>query len=153
MIMEKQVRKTFLPQDIAVLSAIALAGAACFFLGEGWGGLGVVILLCWAMMVPFYHHGYRLEGEKGQFRLKEISLSRENKDEILSYLDGSTESLDLHPRQPGGALVDVYYRKNDGFMLARYFDYSDFINGVEYPLREVSSQQVSVLESFATDKN
>ena len=150
--MEKQVRKTFLPRDIAVLSAIAMAGVACFLLGEGWGGLGVVILLCWATMVPFYHHGYRLEGEKGVFWLKEISLSRENKDEILSYLDGSTESLDLHPRQPGGALVDVYYRRNDGYMMARYFDYADFIKGVEYPLRRVSSQQVSMLETFAIDK-
>lgn len=59
--MEKQVRKTFLPQDIAVLMAIFAAGAACFLLGEGWGGLGIVIIMCGAMMLPFYQHGYRLE--------------------------------------------------------------------------------------------
>ena len=104
------------------------------------------------MMLPFYHHGYKLEGRKGTFLLKEISLSRENRDEILAFLDGKTDSLDLHPLQKGGALVDVYWRKSDGFMLARYFDYADFVKGKEYPLQEVSPQQVSLLESFATDK-
>ena len=150
--MEKQVRKTFLPQDIAVLTAIFAAGAACFLLGEGWGGLGIVIIMCGAMMLPFYHHGYRLEGQKGLFRLKELSMSRENKDEILAFLDGTTEDIDLHPWAKGGALVDVYWRKSDGFMLARYFDYAEFMNGIEYSLREVSGQQVARLESFASDK-
>ena len=150
--MEAQVKKTFLPQDIAVLAAVFAAGAACFLLGEGWDGLGVIIILCWAMMVPFYHHGYRLEGQKGLFRLREISLSRENKDEILAFLDGKVEDIDLHPWAKGGALVDVYWRKKDNFRIARYFDYADFMNGINYPLREVSERQVSRLESFALDK-
>jgi hypothetical protein len=149
---EKQVKKTFLPQDIAVLAAVFAAGAACFPLGGGWGGVGVTVILCGAMMLPFYHHGYKLEGRKGTFLLKEISLSRENRDEILAFLDGKTDSLDRHPLQKGGALVNVYWRKSDGFMLARYFDYADFVKGKEYPLQEVSPQQVSLLESFATDK-
>lgn len=40
---EKQVKKTFLPQDIAILAVVFAAGAACFPLGEGWGELGVII--------------------------------------------------------------------------------------------------------------
>ena len=150
--MEAQVKKTYLPQDIAVLAAVFAAGAVCFLLGEGWDGLGVIIILCWAMMVPFYHHGYRLEGQKGLFRLREISLSRENKDEILAFLDGKVEDIDLHPWSKGGALVDVYWRKKDNFKMARYFDYAEFMNGINYPLREVSERQVSRLESFALDK-
>ena len=51
---EQQVKKTFLPQDIAVLAAIFAAGTACFLPGEGWGGLGVIIILCGVLMVPFY---------------------------------------------------------------------------------------------------
>lgn len=121
-----QVKKTFLPQDIAVLAVIFAAGAACFLLGEGWGGLGVVILLCGAMMLPFYRHGYRLEDRKGLYRLQEISLSRDNKAEILAYLEGKLETLDLHSPQPGGALVEVYYRKDEDLRLARFFDYADF---------------------------
>lgn len=120
---EKQVKKTFLPQDIAILAAVFAAGAACFPLGEGWGELSVIIILCGVIMLPFYHHGYKLEGQKGLFRLKEISLSRENRDEILAFLDGNTELLDLHPWQKGGALVDVYWRKNDGFMMARHLPF------------------------------
>ena len=150
--MEAQVKKTFLPQDIAVLAAVFAAGAACILLGEGWSALGVIIIMCWAMMVPFYHHGYKLKGQKGLFRLREISLSRENKDEILAFLDGKQDDIDLHPWSKGGALVDVYWRKRDGYQMARYFDYADFMDGIEYPLREVSEQQVSRLESFALDK-
>ncbi|MBP3202549.1 MAG: hypothetical protein J6M31_02955 [Bacteroidales bacterium] len=149
---EQQVKKTFLPQDIAVLAAIFAAGAACFLLGEGWDGMGVIILLCDALMVPFYHHGYKLEGQKGLFRLKEISLSRENKEEILAFLEGKTDSLDLHPWQKGGVLVDVYYRKGEERQFARYFDYADFSKGVEYPLHEVTKEQISILESVAIDK-
>jgi len=32
------------------------------------------------------------------------------------------------------------------------FLYAEFMNGIEYPLREVSGQQVARLESFASDK-
>lgn len=149
----KQVRWAFLPQDIAVLAVIFAAGAACFLLpGEGWGGTGVLIILCGALMVPFYHHGYRLSGQKGLFRVKEILLSRENKDEILAYLEGKSDTLDLHPWQKGGVLVNVYTRKSDGLILAQYFDYADYAQGVDYPLLEVSDEQVKVLESFAVDK-
>jgi len=58
----------------------------------------------------------------------------------------------LHPWAKGGALVDVYWRKSDGFMMARYLDYAEFMNGINYPLREVSGRQVARLESFASDK-
>ena len=149
----KQVRGAFLPQDIAALAAIFAAGAACFLLpGEGWSGTGVLIILCGALMVPFYHHGYKLAGQKGLFRVKEILLSRENKDEILAYLEGKSASLDLHPWQKGGVLVNVYIRKSDGLMLAQYFDYADYAQGVDYPLLEVTEEKVKVLESFAVDK-
>lgn len=149
---EQQVKKTFLPQDLAVLAAIFAAGAACFLLGEGWGGLGVIIILCGVMMVPFYHHGYKIEGQRGLFLLKEISLSRENKADILAYLEGHTTTIDLHPWQKGGALVDVYYRKGEDRQFARYFDYAEFSKGVEYPLHEVTKEQIATLESFAIDK-
>ena len=150
--MDKQVKKTFLSQDVAVLAGIFAAGAACFLPGEGWAGLGGTILLCGAMMLPFYHHGYRLEGQKGLFRLREISLSRENKDEILAYLEGRADKLDLHPRVQGGALVDVYYRKKDGLMFARYFDYADFSQGVEYPLVKISQEQFEGLSAMELKK-
>ncbi len=149
---EKQVKEAFLGGDVAVLAGVFAVGVVCLFLGDGWNGVGVILLLCGAMMVPFYHHGYRLEGRRGLFRRKEILLSRENKDEILSFLEGETASLDLHPIQKGGALVDVYYQKGDSSMMARYFDYQDFIKDVQYPLHEISPAMVSTLESFAIDK-
>lgn len=130
------VKNTFLPQDIAVLAAIFGAGALCLFLGKGWVAVGVMILMCGAMLAPFYLHGYRIKGQK-----------------ILAYLDGKTDRLDLKPAwKPGGALVDVYYKKGQDKMLARYFDYADFLQGKEYPLCDVSQAQVTALASYRTDK-
>ena len=79
-------------------------------------------------------------------------LSRENKAEILAYLEGRIDTVNLQSWQPGGALVDVYYRKGEDRCFARYFDYADFAQGIEYALYEVTQLQVSTLESFATDK-
>lgn len=101
--MEIKFKKVHTMKDLIVSTIMVAAGAACFLLGEGWGGLGIVIIMCGAMMLPFYHHGYRLEGQKDLFRLKELSMSRENKDEILAFLDGTTEDIDLHPWAKGGA--------------------------------------------------
>ena len=130
------VKNTFLPQDIAVLAAIFGAGVLCLFLGEGWVAVGVMILMCGAMLAPFYLHGYRIKGQK-----------------ILAYLEGKTDRLDLKPAwKPGGALVDVYYKKGQDKMLARYFDYADFLQGKEYPLCDVSQAQVTALASYRTDK-
>jgi len=149
--MEKQVKNVFLPSDMAVLATVFEAGVACCFLGEGWSVLGAIIILSGAMMVPFYHHGYRLDGRKGVFVMKEILLPKENKDEILAFIEGRQDMLDLHPFQPGGALVEVYSRKGDDSMMARYFEYSDFMKGKEYPLHEITARQCAVLESFASD--
>ena len=143
--MEQQVKKTFLPWDIAVLAVIFAAGAACFLPGGGWVDLGFIIILCGVLAAPFCRHGYRLEGRKGLYRLREILLSRENKDEILAYLDGTSDRIDLHPRTQGGALVNVYWRRGESRMLARYFDYADYALGVEYPLREITREQFDAL--------
>lgn len=148
---EKQVKIAYLPGDIALLALVFSLGAVCLLLGGGWSGTGVIIILCGLMMVPFQHHGYRIEGRRGLFRVREILLSRENREEILSFLDGKTDTLDLHPVCRGGALVEVYYRSGDERMLARYYDYDQSVSGTYCPLREVSSGQVSLLESFALD--
>ena len=59
--MEIKFKKVHTMKDLIVSTIMVAAGAACFLLGEGWGGLGIVIIMCGAMMLPFYHHGYRLE--------------------------------------------------------------------------------------------
>ena len=77
-------------------------------------------------------------------------MPRECKETILAYLDGQTDTLDLHPVMQGGALVDIYYRKGETEAYARYFDYADFAKGVEYPLRSVNPDQVKKFESYIT---
>lgn len=145
---EQNVKQVFLLSDLAVLLAVFIPGIVCLFLGEGWNGAGVIIILCGLMMVPFYHHGYKLDGRKGVFRKKDVLMPRECKEEILAFLDGSSDVLDLHPTMKGGAIVDIYYQKNEPCAIARYFDYSDFASGTEYPFREITPEQMKKLESY-----
>ena len=51
---DKTVRQVYNLSDIALLA-----------------GLGYTILLCWVMMLPFWHHGYRIAGQDGVFSQKE----------------------------------------------------------------------------------
>lgn len=147
---EQGVKPVFLLSDIVVMLAVFIPGIICLFLGEDWSGTGVIIILCGLMMVPFYHHGYKLDGHKGVFRKKDVLMPRECKEEILAFLDSKSDVLDLHPRMQGGAVVDVYYRKGTGEAYARYFDYAEFAAGTEYPLHGVAPGQVKIFESYIT---
>lgn len=146
----KTVRQVYCLSDLALLAGMLAAGLVFSFLVPGISGLGYTILLCWLMMVPFWHHGYRIAGQEGVFRLREITAARECKDGIIAYLKGRSETLEYSPWQKGGALVDVYIRKRDGLMLARYFDYADFAAGKEYDLHPIKPEQLARLKEIDT---
>lgn len=145
---EKNVRQVYLLSDLVVLLAMLVPGVVCLLLGENWSLAGVILLLCAALMLPFYHHGFKLEGRKGVFRMKEVTVPRECKEDILAFLDGQSDSLDMHPVVQGGALVEVLYRKGAEGALARYFDYAEYASGTEYPFREITPEQMKKLESY-----
>lgn len=138
---EKTVRQVYSLSDIALLAGILAVGLALSFLVPSVAGLGYTILLCWVLMIPFWHHGYRIAGQKGVFSMKEILLARECKDDILAFLDGKADSLEYNPGMDGGALVNVYTRRKDGCILAQYFDYAEFAKGIEYELHEISPEK------------
>ena len=78
-----------------------------------------------------------------------MTVPRECKEDILAFLDGQADRLDLHPVVQGGALVEVFSRKGTDDALARYFDYADYAAGKEYPLRELSPDRAAALDAFA----
>lgn len=138
---EKTVRQVYSLSDIALLAGMLAVGLALSFLVPSMAGLGYTIILSWVLMIPFWHHGYRIAGQKGVFSMKEILLARECKDDILAFLDGKADSLEYNPRMDGGALVNVYTRRKDGRILAQYFDYAEFAKGIEYELHEISPEK------------
>ena len=142
---ESSVRQVYDLPDLALLAGLLAVGVAFVLLGRGWEEAGYVVLLAWAILLPFWKHGFRIEGQAGMFRRKEYSVSRECRDEILAYLDGQSGELVHKPWKRGGALVDVYNRRRDSLKLARYFDYADFDAGKEYDLRTITPAQESRL--------
>ena len=147
------VRQVFSVKDIVILAAVLVAGIACFlFGGDGWEGTGVIILCCLALMIPFYRHGYRIEGQKGIFTLTEFLSDRECKQELKDFLEGKSDSYDPKPVVPGGALVEIFTRKSDGMMLARYYDFEEHLSGTAETLSEVSPAVVKHFEELAVKK-
>lgn len=147
---ERSVRQVFSPADVVLLAGILAVGIIFCLVGSSW--IGISILVCWAIYVPFCRHAYRLKGEKGFFRLREIAVARECRDEIIAFLAGDIESFKYEPWQNGGALVEIYSRKRDGKILARYFDYSDFINGTEYGWHTISEDRMDQLLKAVASK-
>ena len=88
------------------------------------------------------NHSHILPGVDDGVRTLDESL------EILAFLDGSSDELKLHPTMKGGAIVDIYYQKNDPGAIARYFEYSEFASGTEYTLQEITPDQMKILESY-----
>ena len=144
---DKTVRQVYTLSDLALLAGILAVGLFGFFI-PGLSGLGYTLLLCLILMIPFWKHGFRIAGQEGVFSQKEILVPRECKDQILNFLDGQTDKLDLHPAMDGGALVNIYTRQKDQLILARYFDYADFAAGKEYDLHEISQEKKSRLEEM-----
>lgn len=95
---EKTVRQVYSLSDIALLAGILAVGLALSFLVPSMAGLGYTILLCWVLMIPFWHHGYRIAGQKGVFSMKEI-LPHGNA-RMIFWLSW-TESLTVWSTIPG----------------------------------------------------
>ncbi|MBQ9583092.1 MAG: hypothetical protein IJR25_02040 [Bacteroidales bacterium] len=136
-----KVKQVYAPLDIVVMAGMLAVSIAFIWLGKGMAGVGYALLFCLLCMIPLSRHGYRIEGQNGLFSLREILVSRNCKDEILAFLDGRSDTLEHNPRVNGGAIVDIYTRRKDGRILARYFDYEDLANGKEYDLHELSKEK------------
>ena len=143
----KQVRQVFSLGDIVLLAALLALGIVFMVMGKSLFGLGIAIVLCWACMIPFWKHGYRIDGQPGVFRLKEILASRSCKDAILAYLAGSSDTLQCNTKVAGGAIVEIYTARS-GKILARYWDYADASAGKDYDLHEITPAQKTCLEQL-----
>lgn len=141
------VKRVFCFNDIVILAVILAAGLVFLFMGRIWLGIGITLLLCWLCMLPFFRHGYRIEGRQGLFRQKEIYASSCSKAAILAYLDGSNGALEYNTKLGSGAIVEVYTSR-DGTILARYWDYADENAGIYYDFYTITSEQKEHLEQI-----
>ena len=140
------VKSTFLFTDILIIVSVAIVGTALFFMESGWRELGIVIVACALFIIPFCRHGYKIEGKSGTFRMVEFPVTREAEEDVLAFLDGQTDDLVLPNRIEGGALVTVYYKNDHSLQFAQYYDYSQHLQGVEFPLVEISTEQFEILQ-------
>ena len=144
----KEIRKTFLLSDILIVAAVVAAGSALLLLGGGWATLGGTIIAIGVAMLPFMRHGCIIHGHHGVYHLEEILVPREYQDTILHFLQGDTSSLDLEAGKSSGALVEIYRKRSDDTLLARYFDYKLHLDGTDFPIVPITMQQLEELRKF-----
>ena len=143
----KNIRKAFLWSDVIVILAVVLMGIAFIPFGPGWRELGYTIIACGLCMTPLYIHGYKITGATGVFREESFPVSRDDKESILSFLKAETPSLDIHRREQGGALISVYYQKNN-VQYAQYYDYTEIIDGESFPVLKITTAQYETLKKL-----
>lgn len=149
---KKSVKHVFLLSDLLIIATVLAIGILLLFLNGGWGALGLTIILCEAVIIPFVRHGYKIEGYPGTYRLEEIPVSRNCQEAVLRFLSDAGDGIDAQPSDAGGALVSVYHKRGENILLAQYFDYAQFLNGVEFPMVKITEQQLISLKNFSPSK-
>ena len=146
------IKQVFLYWDLLILAGILAIGIFLCFLKGGWGAIGFIVIASDVFMAPFVRHGYKIEGHPGTFRLEEVPVPRECENQILSYLDDESLGLDVRPVVFGGAIVNVYHNKRHNTLLAQYFEYTQLLNGVEYPMVNITQHQLETLRKIQSPK-
>lgn len=141
----QNIHKTFLFSDIIVLLMIFAVGAVFLPFGSGWLAIGLCIMLCSVCMLPFYIHGYKIEGAHGVFRELNITVSRDEQDAIMSFLQGDTPTLGFQVQENGGAIVSLYYQKGSDVAYAQFYEYSYVMEGKPLPLLKITPEQKEIL--------
>lgn len=145
--MKRTVKKVFLWTDILFLFALFGASGIFFRLGNCWNGIGACIVLCNISAIPIYKHGYKILGYNEIFKLKDICVPNNHKEELLAYLDGRSNSLDIEPTTwSGDCSVEVYYNTKAQLFIARYHDDKEALKSYEYPLMEITKEKAEALE-------
>lgn len=141
----RNIHKAFLFSDIVLLAAILAAGVVFLPFGGGWQILGLCIIVCDACTLPFYIHGYRIEGTHGIFREMSITVSRDEQDAVMAFLQGGSPTPDFQVQENGGALLSIYYQKDTDVAYAQFYEYSQIMSGHDFPLLKITPEQKEAL--------
>ncbi len=147
--MNRQIRKSFRSRDFLIMGLAVGIGMVVTLLGPGWRELGYVIVGTTIILSPLFRTGYRIDGYNGVFGWKGVRVPRDLQDEILAFLTGEVQELDLGGKVPNGAIVQLFTQKGDRLFLAQYFDYALFDKGFEFPVVEISESQYNVLTKLS----
>ena len=134
--------------DIAISGGIIISGILFTLLIPSAQGLGICFILTGLCLFPFLKTGYRIPGHKGMFSHKEYLLPQECKPEIVAFIEGKTETLDINPFRKGGLLLEQYYLKSELKMFVQLFDYSTGIYSAQCELTEIDSGKIEAILKY-----
>lgn len=139
------IRKTFLLSDIIVILAILVVGIAFLPFGSGMRIIGYIILATDACILPFYMHGYKIEGISGTFKKESISVQKDKQEDIMSFLKGEVDTPDFKVMEQGGALLSIYSKKGEDVAYAHFYNYDQILNGTTPPVQQITAAQKEML--------
>ena len=144
MYMQSSFKRTWSAKDLIISFGTAALGAVITFATSGWfSAVGVLVLIVGLCLIPCMRNSYRKDGVA--YRKAEINLPRDLKHQVLEFLSGSSDTLDLPAKEGlGGTLLEVYYSRNKK-AFAQVFEYADFSFAPQSEMVELTAKQAEKL--------
>lgn len=145
---DKTIRKVHRIQDLLISITILAIGVLFTFVVPSVRWLGITALITGAVMLPFYKTGYTIASQKGIFLKKEIILPRECMAQIVDYMEGNSEVLDIDPFNKGGLLLNWYYKKDHSKQFGLLYDFASSETEPQCKLSELNDEKVASLLKY-----
>jgi len=145
---DKQIVRVHRVTDIIISAFILAAGAILMKYAPSLAWLGITLLFCGVIMVPFYRTGYKLKGIDGIFLKKEYLLPNECKKDISSFVEGKTDDFDINPFHRGGLLLELYSNKDKSKMYGQLFNYETNVYAPQSALSELNMDKLDILLKY-----
>lgn len=133
--------------------AILAVGILFTFIVPSLRWLGITALATAAFMLPFFKTGYAIASQKGIFLKKDFVLPRECKAQIVDYIEGNSETLDIDPFSKGGMLFEWYYKKDHSKQFGLLYDFASSESEPQCKLSELNDEKIAALMKHQCTSN
>ena len=130
--------------DILVSFIFIIGGVALFFThSDSMFILGATLIAFGIILLLALRTSYKIEGKEGSFKRKTKNYPRTKKEELLSFINGKSETV--VPEAPGSLLLYVYFKRDKSVGYAELNDYVDYIYKPLTDLVELTPTQVKAI--------
>lgn len=120
---EIRIKKVHTFLDLAIATVVFAAGVGIYFLLPGWG---ILFCLIGVLLFVFYKRANKRVGESVLLKEKTLDLALESRNGIISFLDGTTDKLELPAASEGDHLyMEVYFNAEMQVAYAKLYDVAE----------------------------
>ena len=121
--MEIKLKKVHTVKDLVISAVVMAAGVGMYFLLPGWG---VLLCLIGILMFVFFKRADKRVGDKTLLKETSLDIDPACREEIISFLGGTADTVALAPAPEGDHLyLEVYYNADAAVAYAKLYDVAE----------------------------